>query len=398
MGSSTVSQQRYGPVHATRLQKGEEKLKIISKEIKIFQKKLKIIYFCIPLRQAWNIETCEYAIFDGTQKRGALMEDRFSVYGNERSARRQGPFSEAPPRIAGKTSFDMEPVRTIWKKTCVMMRDIALAVADLMFPRECIVCGRTLNFHEKYLCIYCEADLPLTYFWKRRRNPMSDKVNALIQKRLPQNDLADTERMRPHGPENNPSGIRGKSDAAFSYAAALIYYHGENGYKRIPQRLKYMGDLGEGRFFAEMLGVFLKESELFRDVDLLIPVPLHRARRWSRGYNQAEVVARALAGKMGGLPVRTDMLRRKRRTKTQTRLGVEEKALNVRGAFALTRKFAGLPPERRDGMLLRCRHVLLVDDVFTTGATMDACLSVLQPFFGPEVRISCATLGAVDSG
>lgn len=292
----------------------------------------------------------------------------------------------------------MKPVRTIWKKTCAAVRDIALAVADLMFPRECIVCGRTLNFHEKYLCIYCEADLPLTYFWKRRRNPMSDKVNALIQKRLSQNEM---ELMTTAGNgSSKEAGNEGgeKNSVSFSYAAALIYYHGENGYKRIPQRLKYMGDLGEGRFFAEMLGGFLKESELFRDVDLLIPVPLHLARRWRRGYNQAEVVARALAGKMGGLPVRTDILRRTRHTKTQTRLGVEEKALNVRGAFALTRKFAGLPQDRRGGMLLRCRHVLLVDDVFTTGATMDACLSVLQPFFGPDVRISCATLGAVDSG
>ena len=60
-----------------------------------------------------------------------------------------------------------------------LMED-ARAAVDLVIPRECIVCGRTLKLYERHLCLHCEADLPLTYYWDRRRNPMADKVNALI--------------------------------------------------------------------------------------------------------------------------------------------------------------------------------------------------------------------------
>lgn len=260
------------------------------------------------------------------------------------------------------------------------LMEAARAAVDLVIPRECIVCGRTLKLYERHLCLYCEADLPLTYYWDRRRNPMADKVNALIQKRITEEILSEENTGKPPG--NHP--------VQFSYAAALFFYHGENRYKRIPQRLKYLGDIEEGRFFSGMLGEYLHESALFRDIDMIIPVPLHWSRRWSRGYNQAEVVARAIAQKLGGVPVRTDILVRSRRTRTQTKLDVDAKSGNVHGAFALGK--------HKTLAIKGIHHVLLIDDVFTTGATMAACLSVLQPFFGPEVRISCATLGFVNNG
>ena len=143
-----------------------------------------------------------------------------------------------------------------------LMED-ARAAVDLVIPRECIVCGRTLKLFERHLCLYCEADLPLTYYWDRRRNPMADKVNALIQKRITEEILSEENTGKP--PDNHP--------VQFSYAAALFFYHGENRYKRIPQRLKYLGDIEEGRFFSGMLGEYLHESALFRDIDMIIPVP-----------------------------------------------------------------------------------------------------------------------------
>ncbi len=281
---------------------------------------------------------------------------------------------------------------------------ILMAAADLVMPRECIVCGKTLLRHEKYLCIYCAADLPLTYYWERRRNPMADKVNALVQQSVTEDFISTSAQESSVGNSRQDDGSRRTSRMRFSYAAALFLYHGENGYRRIPQRLKYMGDLGEGRFFSGMLGGFLNGSPLFSDIDLIIPVPLHWARRLKRGYNQAEVIARAISEKSGRMPVRTDILIRKRHTRTQTKLNVNEKCKNVQGAFALSRKARqGLAGTGNGGYcggseLAGVRHVLLVDDVFTTGATMSACLAVLQPFFGPSVRISCATLGFVDNG
>ena len=142
------------------------------------------------------------------------------------------------------------------RKVVNVLKDEGLAVADLLVPRECAVCGKTLQLYEKHLCIYCEADLPLTRFWERRINPMADKLNAKIQ-----------ENITAH--EENEVPVK------YSYATALFIYHGENRYKRIPQRLKYLGDITEGKYYAEMLGRFMKNSELFQDIDMIIPVPLH---------------------------------------------------------------------------------------------------------------------------
>ena len=122
---------------------------------------------------------------------------------------------------------------------------------------------------------------------------------------------------------------------------------------------------------------------------MIMPVPLHWAREWKRGYNQAEVIASALASETG-VPLRTDVLKRRRRTRTQTRLDIEGKARNVAGAFSVSDDAAVI--FRSGGNV---RHILLVDDVFTTGSTLTACFTALRTVFPPGVRISVATLGFV---
>lgn len=127
-------------------------------------------------------------------------------------------------------------------------------------------------------------------------------------------------------------------------------------------------------------------QEHFRDVDLIVPVPLHWTRRFTRGYNQAEHIAKGLARGMGR-PLETGLLVRERRTKTQTRVGVEGKMMNVRGAFAVREEVAQKWAD--------VKHVVVVDDVFTTGATTFECWRVLREHFGPSLRISVATLAGV---
>ena len=121
---------------------------------------------------------------------------------------------------------------------------------------------------------------------------------------------------------------------------------------------------------------------------MVIPVPLHWTRKWKRGYNQAEVIARGIAESLG-VPVRTDLLKRCRRTSTQTKMGVDAKRMNVAGAFAATPELTILMEE--GGI----RHLLLVDDVFTTGSTSGACFTALRAVIPSPVRISIATLGYV---
>jgi ComF family protein len=139
-----------------------------------------------------------------------------------------------------------------------------------------------------------------------------------------------------------------------------------------------------------MLGKKLAVSPLWSDIDMIIPVPLHWTRKWKRGYNQAEVIARAAAEALG-VPVRTDILMRKHRTKTQIKLDIKEKAQNVAGAFAVTEDARAI--FRNGGTV---RHIVLLDDVFTTGSTLGACFTALRTVFPPSVRISVVTLGYVE--
>lgn len=240
------------------------------------------------------------------------------------------------------------------------------AAADVILPRTCTVCGTRLNLNERHLCLQCMAELPLTHFWERSHNPMADRLNLLIERGV---DSCLTE---------------GRLER-YAFAAALFFYDGEGDYRRIPHQLKYHGNLSLGRHFGRMLGVRLKRSECFKDVDAVIPVPLHWSRRWKRGYNQAEVIAEEVACELGVF-MRTDILSRRRRTRTQTKVSPEQKAANVKGAFEADKARA-----QEDGY----RHILLVDDVFTTGSTLHNCFLALRAVLPVSVRISVATLGFV---
>ena len=233
-------------------------------------------------------------------------------------------------------------------------------LTDLLLPRTCLVCGAPLGAQEVHLCLSCEAHLPLTYYWERTHNPMADEFNAVLERhRLPGETLE------------------------YAYAAGLLFYHHQNPYKRIPQAVKYGRNAAAGRYFASHLGRYLAAAPHFADVDAVIPVPLHWLRRFRRGYNQAAVLSSALADALG-VPVFTDALVRRRRTRSQTSLSAEERLKNVSGVFSLRR----VPP---------ARHILLVDDTFTTGATLAACHRALRLSLDPSVRISVATLAVVEA-
>ena len=190
---------------------------------------------------------------------------------------------------------------------------------------------------------------------------------------------------------------RGQAHEPYAYACALFFYDSHGKYRYITQSLKYHGDLECGQHFGRMLGAMIAASEHYQDISLVIPVPLHWRRKWKRGYNQAEVIAEEIAAAFG-VPLRKDILVRKRRTQTQTQLSIAEKAANVAGAFGVAESagdaFRTVCHDDSNRYGMPC-HILLVDDVFTTGSTLGECFMALRTVFPPEVRISVATLAFV---
>ena len=161
-----------------------------------------------------------------------------------------------------------------------------------------------------------------------------------------------------------------------------FFYHKGSDFRRILHQLKYGGrkDLGEtmGRFMAAELTV----SGFFHSVDVIVPIPLHPRKQRMRGYNQSECIAKGVAA-VTGIPLDAASVVRKKHTETQTSKSAYERWKNVDGIFHLRY------PERFVG-----KHILLVDDVLTTGATITTCADVFRDVEG--VRISVLTLAVAN--
>jgi ComF family protein len=215
----------------------------------------------------------------------------------------------------------------------------------LLFPRICKACGKVLFKNEEIICTKCLYNLPQTHF---HRYP----DNAVMQIFWGRLNLYS--------------------------ATAFLRFTKTGMVQKLIHQLKYKGNYEIGIFLGELCGSKLKDSEYFNTVDVVIPVPLHWKKEKKRGYNQSEMFARGLSKTMGA-ELNTKTLLRKIHTETQTKKSREERWQNVSDVFALS------TPEQLAG-----RHILLVDDVITTGATLEA--SAAQLFTIPDVKVSIATI------
>lgn len=221
------------------------------------------------------------------------------------------------------------------------------AALDLLFPPACELCGEPSRGH---LCAACRAAV-------RPRDPRL--CCRVCGKTLVAGDRA----AGAAGPVC--AGCR-ERPPAFALARSAAAFDGPAG--ELVRRLKY----GRRTWIADVLAALAAQRfpSLFggETADLAVPVPLHPARELARGFNQSALLAAGIARRLG-IPVRADLLRRVRETGTQTRMNAAQRRANMRGAFAATPGAAAR---------LAGKTVLVVDDVTTTGSTMDACAAALR--------------------
>lgn len=225
---------------------------------------------------------------------------------------------------------------------------IGKCLGELLFPRLCAVCGRRLCLTEEALCAGCLRDLPRTNYHKRSHNPCEELFYG---------------RIRPE---------------QLGRATAFFLYERDSPYKRLLWALKYHRQPEIGRVMGRLIGQELQEDAFFNDIDLLMPVPLAEKRLRQRGYNQCAYIVAGLS-EATGLPAVVDVLKRTVANDSQTRKSRVERQRNVEGIF-----------EAADGGRLAGKHILLVDDVMTSGSTLIACAVALQGI--PGLRLSFLTM------
>ncbi len=227
------------------------------------------------------------------------------------------------------------------------IRVAARGLAEVIAPDYCRICGGHLAEGERLICNLCRIHLPATDFHLIKDNAMTERFAG-------------------------ESGIE--------RAMALFYYVRDTPLALAIHDFKYNGIPSLAMEFGREMGRRLMPTGFLSDIDVVVPVPIHFLKKMKRGYNQTEYIARGLA-EVAGLPIASNLYAR-RPHKTQTGRALLQRQANTNGVFAVRH------PEE-----LASRHVLLIDDVCTTGSTLKACVHALR-VAQPSIRCSIATLAA----
>lgn len=218
-------------------------------------------------------------------------------------------------------------------------------ILDLIYPRICFCCQEETPTPGENTCLRCRMQLPRTNIHKQKANSFTERFLG----RVP------------------------------LYTGASYYHYRKGGLvRKLIYQLKYHGKKEIGVEIGRAYGRELIETEFYQDIDLIVPVPLHPKRKRKRGYNQSDMFAMGLSEAMD-IPWKADALKRIKSTTTQTTKGKFERLANMDDVFKV-----------KNEKILRGKHILLVDDVLTTGATMEVCGNCLSKI--KDVKVSMATI------
>lgn len=222
------------------------------------------------------------------------------------------------------------------------MKNLFHSFLSLFFPDLCVVCSERLVEGEEHLCANCLHLLPLTNFHLQPDN----RLEQFFAGRIP-----------------------------FRHAAAFAYFVKGGSIQHIVHELKYKHNPFIGNFIGTLCGENLRGSSFLADIDLLVPVPLHPKREKERGYNQSLEICKGISA-VTNIPIDTETLIRKVNNKSQTKHTRFARWENVENIFLLTNSAS-----------FQGKHILLVDDVITTGSTLESCAKEILKVSGAKVSI-----------
>ncbi len=217
------------------------------------------------------------------------------------------------------------------------------SLLHLFFPHNCLGCHTDMIAPGQVLCATCFINLPETNLFEQEDNPLEHSFHGRVNIR---------------------------------HAAAAFYYSKDSLIQQLVYSLKYRGAKEAGEFLGTQLGMRLEQCQRFSDVDLIIPLPLNEKKLRRRGYNQAEIIARAVA-EVWPKPVNTTALVRTIFTETQTKKDRQARWQTMEGVFVVA-----------DAKALEGKHILLIDDIITTGATIEACAGAINSVKGTSISLA----------
>jgi len=218
-------------------------------------------------------------------------------------------------------------------------------ILSSIFPEICLGCSAKLLHQEQHICTKCRHNLPFTSFHKHPENPVLQTFYGRVH---------------------------------IENATALLHYKKNGMVQHLLHQLKYKGRQEVGTILGNMLGHELKKEALYRNITHIIPVPLHQKRLRKRRYNQVTTFGQRLAHHLN-IEYVDDVLIKVNNTKTQAFKKRAARWLTTQHSFEIT-----------DVQKLEGQHILLVDDIITTGATLEACANALKKI--PNIKISVATM------
>ncbi len=216
---------------------------------------------------------------------------------------------------------------------------------NLFFPASCMACDEVLQPGEKLICTQCRHDLPVTGLHYTTQKPIHELLYGRVE---------------------------------IEHASALFYFGKKSKVQQLIHNLKYRNHEELSSFLGKWMGFELAPLESYQEIDCVVPVPLHRSRLRERGYNQVTGFGKEIAEQLE-IPFEANILLRNKKTKTQVFMSRISRSQEVLHSF-----------EVRELKKLRGKHILLVDDLITTGGTMEGCALALQKI--PDIKISIAVM------